>query len=543
MLDTRDVADGSVDECLSQIDMMGDDQYDTYVTDRLVDRTVPIHTPIKRNKLALFRSPTPKVAPKQKQQITSLKNDCSLFSRLFISCQVRDGNLDEFFSHENQANPPSLSDINGELHSCTKSDLLQCLGEDVVDLPVDVEAIIIDGAALVHKLQPDFSKQVVFEHYALQFFLPYIERLLQRDNCSRVDVVWDVYLDNSLKLSTRKKRGKGIRRRVEANNAIPRNSENFLRENKNKTELFSYLASVIANANIAEDKCVVSTQGQNVISNIPHDLTRMCPCTQEEADSRLLLHAADCVATGVSKLMVMTVDTDVVVLCVAYVQRLGLQELWVEIGTGKHQRYIAAHRVANELGEQKAVALPAFHAFSGCDTVSSFAGRSKKTTWDVWNAFPAVTPAFVALGDMPDSGEEHFDLLEQFVVLMYDRTSSEKHVNVARKVLFAKKGRAMNAIPPTRGALIEHTMRTAYQAGHVWGQALTKTPNLPSPDSWGWHKNVDHWEPFWTSLPDAAKVQAILKCGCKKGCTARCKCVKAELPCTSMCNCDGECRQ
>ena len=28
-----------------------------------------------------------------------------------------------------------------------------------------------------------------------------------------------------------------------------------------------------------------------------------------------------------------------------------------------------------------------FHAFTGCDTVSSFDGRGKKTAWDTWMTF------------------------------------------------------------------------------------------------------------------------------------------------------------
>lgn len=42
------------------------------------------------------------------QQLSSTKNDCSLFSRLYIACQVCDGDLDDFFQHENQVCLTSL---------------------------------------------------------------------------------------------------------------------------------------------------------------------------------------------------------------------------------------------------------------------------------------------------------------------------------------------------------------------------------------------------------------------------------------------------
>ena len=42
--------------------------------------------------------------------------------------QNRNGDLAEFFAHEIQSFPPSLSDFGGKLHlTDTKSELLQCL--------------------------------------------------------------------------------------------------------------------------------------------------------------------------------------------------------------------------------------------------------------------------------------------------------------------------------------------------------------------------------------------------------------------------------
>lgn len=73
----------------------------------MVERTKPITHPIKRNKLPLFSRPTAKAVSKKQAQVSALKDDCSLFSRLYISCQTREGDLEEFFRHENQPWPPS----------------------------------------------------------------------------------------------------------------------------------------------------------------------------------------------------------------------------------------------------------------------------------------------------------------------------------------------------------------------------------------------------------------------------------------------------
>jgi len=73
-------------------------------------------------KLKVFGTTKVKIS-KEKQRIVSLKSDAGIFSRLYISCQTRDGNLEKFFCHENQAYPPAFSD-SGKLHLGTKSDLL-----------------------------------------------------------------------------------------------------------------------------------------------------------------------------------------------------------------------------------------------------------------------------------------------------------------------------------------------------------------------------------------------------------------------------------
>ena len=138
--------------------------------------------------------------------------------------------------------------------------------------------------------------------------------------------------------------------------------------------------------------------------------------------------------------------------------------------------------------------------------------------------------------------EACMERLERFVILMFERTSNKTSVNETRKQLFAQKGRAYDAIPPTRAALLQHTNRAAYQAGHWWGQALTLSPDLPSPGDWGWIFKEGEWHPFWTTLPDVTKsCKGLLRCGCKRGCRGGCSCTRETLKCTALCSCNDEC--
>jgi len=161
-----------------------------------------VKNPSQSQSSTLFTKPTVKYCPtRQQNQIIALKNDCSLFSD-YISCQIRDGNLDTFFAHENQATPPSLS-LGGKIRPSAKLDLLHCLEFHEKQL-LQVNAIILDGAAVVHMLHHGTAR--TFQDYADTVFDLYVSSQLQ--NANRVDIVWDLYMEDSFKATTGEKEEK-----------------------------------------------------------------------------------------------------------------------------------------------------------------------------------------------------------------------------------------------------------------------------------------------------------------------------------------------
>ena len=72
-----------------------------------------------------------------------------------------------------------------------------------------------------------------------------------------------------------------------------------------------------------DDKQLVITDGEAVLSKPPLlDLALLAPCSHEEANSRMLLHVSHAANHGHHKILIKTVDTDVVVLAVSVAQGL-----------------------------------------------------------------------------------------------------------------------------------------------------------------------------------------------------------------------------
>ena len=67
---------------------------------------------------------------------------------------------------------------------------------------------------------------------------------------------------------------------------LPGSWNNFLRLDDNKTVLFEFLATHIEMTEAANR--IVATKGENVVSNMAINMEGLSPCTNEEAEKRLL---------------------------------------------------------------------------------------------------------------------------------------------------------------------------------------------------------------------------------------------------------------
>ena len=98
-------------------------------------------------------------------------------------------------------------------------------------------------------------------------------------------------------------------------------------------------------------------------------------------------------------IVIRTNDTDVVVLFLTFFEQF-LQfneqaDFWIDFGLGDYRRFISIKRSYDLMGDSICLALPFFHAFSGCDSTSSFYRKTKRSLFDYWMTYPKqeVIPA------------------------------------------------------------------------------------------------------------------------------------------------------
>ena len=99
-------------------------------------------------------------------------------------------------------------------------------------------------------------------------------------------------------------------------------------------------------------------------------------CHQEEADTRLFLHAQHAASSRSAVVIIRSPDTDVAVKGCSLAAQIPAQVL-LHTGTKERRRYISLSSVAARLGNGVCQALPDLHAFTGCDSTSAFPAEAK----------------------------------------------------------------------------------------------------------------------------------------------------------------------
>ena len=180
------------------------------------------------------------------------------------------------------------------------------------------------------------------------------------------------------------------------------------------------------------------------------------------------------------------------------------------------------------------------HTYTGCDSVSSFSGRSKLAALKLLEDNVNFQETFKQLGQSWALLSELLRNLEIFTCCLYSAKTDMSDVNEMRYKLFRIKNGNIESsqLPPCKDCLKMYTVRANYQAA-IWQRSLTSNTTIQKPlDSSGWILDDEgqltvNWMTGSTA-PDA--VLGFLCCNCTKNCQLpSCQCKVNGLKCSEAC--------
>jgi len=80
--------------------------------------------------------------------------------------------------------------------------------------------------------------------------------------------------------------------------------------------------------------------------------------------------------------------------------------MWVTFGKREKTRLIPIHEVVLAIGPEKTRGILFYHAFTFCDVVCAFHGKTKKSVWYTWDVCDEVLSTFAKLIQCPSVVED-----------------------------------------------------------------------------------------------------------------------------------------
>ena len=101
---------------------------------------------------------------------------------------------------------------------------------------------------------------------------------------------------------------------------------------------------------------------------------------EAEADMRIILHIYWALSNSFDSFVVLTSDTDVLVLLIRYTPyflSIGLKSLYMLIGIGKSMRFLSFHKITVALGKRKCANILKARIATGCDWISKIGTKNR----------------------------------------------------------------------------------------------------------------------------------------------------------------------
>ena len=430
----------------------------------------------------------------------------------------------------------------GSLRKTQKSSLMEVLTKDFS--PLDTipphSALVIDGMSIVQKVvhAPDTFGQLGEK---------LLSNILAEGRAhGRIDVVFDVYREMSIKNSERSRRTNS-KKTTSFQSLTPSHKikdwRGFLTSGSNKTALVKFLVELWSEDHNKKKiqtefyvtvgcKCLkISSQSVAEVQELATE--------QEEADTRVFLHALHAAKSHIGTVVVKADDTDIAVIGLRLVPQFSLYgaNIYIKVGTQNRIKHFNLTEMHAKLGTPICNALLGFHALTGWDSVSSFCGKGKKKAFATLKKSSNHAEFLSSLGKDFSVTDEQVKMIEKFVCCLYGSPNSTD-INDLRYAIFVGKKTTTESqnLPPCFNSLKLHIQRANYQAA-IWVRSLEQNPNIPSPVGHGWSCEEGDLIVNWMDCqPAPDSVLELLACTCSRECKdSSCSCMINGLNCTDMC--------
>ena len=191
-------------------------------------------------------------------------------------------------------------------------------------------------------------------------------------NFTKIDLVGDRYPIVSIKNAVRRKRAKDGSLSTASINGCQtysRQWRRFLSDGDNKEKLISFLAKEWAFqkylGKLSEKELFVASRDKCYKiyvrnSEIPSEIVPALECTQEETDTRLVLHANHAAVSGYEKVVIKSSDSDVEVISVALQNKITAR-IYILSGTKQRTKLIDISEMNTKLSQEVCDALLGLH--------------------------------------------------------------------------------------------------------------------------------------------------------------------------------------
>ncbi|XP_050294313.1 uncharacterized protein LOC126734656 [Anthonomus grandis grandis] len=242
-----------------------------------------------------------------------------------------------------------------------------------------------------------------------------------------------------------------------------------------------------------------------IVKTLEPSLT--CPA-HEEADTKMIFHVSQLKFDA--NITIRCSDTDVLIIMLGNMSQIRYNHhIHMEVGTGNHHRFIDVTKLFDTLGKDVSEALPAFHAFTGCDFNPSFFRKGKKRPLAIMRESSRFIEAFTQMSMPSHEKSEPFKVIEEYICAVYGFKTLQK-VNQAREATFHKNykiGRNDvfelpktnidgSSLPPCQAELVNQFSRACY-ISETWAHAHLKVPNGNDPSEYGWTQVNDTFRYIW----------------------------------------------